>query len=80
MSKPRKTRKEKIRSEIRQKENETFSVKAEWLQTGTKVAKKAVFLGEPEKKYLRLDLTKTFLLSMLVLALEFAFWKYLSRH
>jgi hypothetical protein len=80
MSKPRKTRKEKIRSEKRMKENETFTVKAEWLQSGTKSAKKAVILGEPEKKYLRLDLTKTFLLSMLVLALELALWQYLSRH
>jgi hypothetical protein len=80
MSKQRKTRKEKIRSEKRAQENEMFSVKAEWLQTGTKSPKKTVILAEPERKYLRLDLTKTFLLSMLVLALEFAFWKYLSRH
>ena len=80
MSKPRKTKKEKIRSEKRMQENEMFAVKAEWLQAGTKSTKKPIILGEPEKKYLRLDLTKTFLLSMLVLALEFAFWKYLSRH
>ncbi len=80
MSKPRKTRKEKIRSEVRQKEHETFSVKAEWLQTGTKRAKRTKITGEPDKKYLRLDLTKTFLLSMLVLALELALWIYLSRH
>jgi hypothetical protein len=76
----RKTRKEKIRSEIRQKEQETFAVKAEWLKTGTKSPNRATALAEPERKYLRLDLTKTFLLSMLVLALELALWMYLSRH
>jgi len=80
MSRNRKTRKEKIKSEIRLKEHNAFQVKAEWLQTGTKSAKKAEILGEPGKKYLRLDLTKTFLLSMLVLALELALWIYLSRH
>jgi len=80
MSNRRKTRKEKIRSEIRQKEHESFSVKEEWLKTGTKSPKSVVILGEPEKKYLRFDLTKTFLLSMLVLALELALWIYLSRH
>jgi hypothetical protein len=78
--KNRKTRKEKIRSEMRHKESEMFAVKAEWLQTGTKKEKSVVILGEPEKKYLRLDLTKTFVLSMLVLALELALWIYLSRH
>ena len=80
MTNRRKTRKEKIRTETRQKESATFQVKAEWLQTGTKAPKKAIFIGEPEKKYLRTDLTKTFLLSMLVLALELALWIYLSRH
>ncbi|HAI22562.1 TPA: hypothetical protein DCP77_00380 [Candidatus Collierbacteria bacterium] len=80
MSKQRKTRKEKVRSEIRQKERESFQVKAEWLQTGTKSTKTAVVLGETGKRFLRLDLTKTFLLSMLVLALELALWQYLSRH
>lgn len=80
MTGKRKTRKQKIRSEIRQKENETFKVEADWLKTGTKGTKKTVVLGEPGKKFLRLDLTKTFLLSMLVLALELALWQYLSRH
>ena len=80
MSKLRKTRKEKVRSEIRRKESEMFAVKAEWLETGTKKAKLVAVPGEPGKKFLRLDLTKTFLLSMLVLALELALWIYLSRH
>lgn len=76
----RKTRKQKLRSEMRQKENEAFRVKAEWLQTGTKSKKAITLYNEPEKKFLRLDLTKTLLLSMLVLALELALWQYLSRH
>lgn len=80
MSRKRKTRKEKVRSEIRQKGGEAFQVKAEWLKTGTKKEKVVVVLGEPGKKFLRQDLTKTFLLSMLVLALELALWQYLSRH
>lgn len=80
MTTHRKTRKEKIRSEMRQKENAAFQVEAEWLQTGTKSPKKEVNLNESGKNYLRLDLTKTFLLSMLVLALELALWIYLSRH
>ena len=80
MSRKRKTRKQKINSGIRQKEAGAFTVEAEWLKTGTKATKKAVVLGEPDRKFLRLDLTKTFLLSMLVLALELALWQYLSRH
>lgn len=80
MSRKRKTRKQKIKSEIHQKESQTFKVEADWLKTGTKAVKKTVVLGETGKKHFRLDLTKTFLLSMLVLALELALWQYLSRH
>ncbi len=80
MNRNRKTRKEKIRSENRRKDSQTFQVKEEWLKTGTNKEKMVVLSDEPENKYLRLDLTKTFLLSMLVLALELAFWQYLSRH
>lgn len=80
MSGRHKTRKEKIRSEQRQKNNEMFQVKTEWLKTGTKTGKPAIILSEPDRRFLRLDLTKTFLLSMLVLALELALWQYLSRH
>lgn len=65
---------------MRQRENEAFHVKAEWLQTGTKNKKIVFELDEPGKNFLRLDLTKTMLLSMLVLALELALWQYLLRH
>lgn len=80
MPKQRKTRKEKIRSVNRRRDEGTFQIKEEWLKTGTKRGNAVIVSDEPENKYLRLDLTKTFLLSMLVLALELAFWQYLSRH
>lgn len=80
MPKTRKTRKDKIRSEARQKENYTFQVKEEWLKTGSKKGKTEVALDDSGKKYLRTDLTKTLVISMLVLALELALWMYLSRH
>jgi len=80
MPKKQKTRKEKLRSELRRKESEMFQVKEEWLNSGTKKKKMGVILSEPDKRYLRLDLTKTFLLSMLVLALELAYFWYLTRH
>jgi len=80
MSKSRKTRKEKILSEQRRAENETFQVKAEWLKTGTKKGKRTIVTNEPSKKHMLTDLTKTLVISMLVLALELAIWMYLSRH
>ena len=80
MPKKRKTRKEKIKTENRQKIEGMFKVEADWLKLGTKSVKKEVVFDELDRKYLRMDLTKTLLLSMLVLALELALWKYLSRH
>jgi len=80
MSKNRKTRKEKIRSDMRRKESETFQVKEEWLNAETKNVKETVTLNETDRRFLKLDLTKTFFLSMLVLALEIALWQYFLRH
>jgi len=80
MSKNRKTRKEKIRSDLRRKESETFQVKEEWLNAETKNVKETVTLNETDRRFLKLDLTKTFFLSMLVLALEIALWQYFLRH
>ena len=79
MPKNKKTRKEKIRTEMRKKEAESFHVKEEWLKTKKKNGGTVLRTGEFNDKYLRLDLTKTFLLSMLVLALELGLWQYLSR-
>ena len=80
MSKVRKTRKEKIRSEQRKEEVNTFKIKNEWLVSNSIKTADATILGTEDKKYFRLDLTKTFFLTMLVLALELALWQYLSRH
>jgi hypothetical protein len=79
MQKKKKTRKDKVRSQARRRQNELFQVSPEWLKTGTKSTVTANNLDESGLKYLRLDLTKTFLLSMLVLALELGLWQYLSR-
>jgi len=78
MNNRRKTRKQKIASSERKVQN-AFVVKEEWLSDATKKAPEkdnSAFLGT---KYLRQDLTKTFVLTMLVLALELALWLYLSR-
>ena len=79
MLKKRKTRREKVHSRQRQ-ENEAFKIKEEWLGDTHKIpdlSNKYLFSGT---KFLRRDLTKTFVLTMLVLALELALWLYLSRH
>jgi hypothetical protein len=80
MTKTRKTRKEKIKTEQRKSLSDGFVVKEEWLSTNIKQAKKEIVLLPEEKKYFRADLTKTFFLTMLVVALELALWQYLSRH
>jgi len=65
---------------MRRKESETFQVKEEWLNAETKNVKETVTLNETDRRFLKLDLTKTFFLSMLVLALEIALWQYFLRH
>ncbi|KKT73524.1 MAG: hypothetical protein UW68_C0007G0009 [Candidatus Collierbacteria bacterium GW2011_GWB1_44_6] len=78
MPKQRKTKKEKLRTTERKLKTEGFVIKDEWLKTKTE--KKTVVLAAGEKKYFKADLTKTGILTMLVLALELAIWSYLSRH
>lgn len=80
MSKTRKTRKEKIISEQRKNEAQQFKVKSEWLKVDSKNISEASTLAPEDRKFFFLDLTKTFFLTMLVLALELALWQYLSRH
>ncbi len=77
MPKPRRTKKAKIMTSKRQ-EAQGFVIKDEWLKTGPK--KMAPEVGVDENKSFKADLTKTLLLTMLVLALELAIWNYLSRH
>ncbi|KKT42534.1 MAG: hypothetical protein UW88_C0006G0052 [Candidatus Collierbacteria bacterium GW2011_GWD2_45_10] len=79
MSRQRKTKREKIISQERKQRN-GFVIKDEWLVAGSKKPMAKVELDLGEKKYFKMDLTKTVILTMLVLALELAIWSYLSRH
>ncbi len=79
MSKERKTRKEKIKTTERR--INTFKVREEWLEVKPEnQSEKSSLLPKVNLSYLRLDLTKTFVLTMLVLALEIALWQYLSKN
>ncbi len=80
MNKTRKTKKEKVRSSERKEKVEGFVIKEEWLKTDKPRSQAKLDLNPSEKKYFRADLTKTLILTMLVLALELAIWNYLSRH
>ena len=80
MSKERRTKKEKVRTDLRKVEVSQFKIKNEWLVDNTKHVANVTVLDPENRKYFRLDLTKTFFLTMLVLALELALWQYLSRH
>ena len=77
MQKPRKTKKEKVRSSQRSQQS-AFKVKEEWLSAGSKKTQPSAETVKSGTKYFRQDLTKTFVLTMLVLALELALWLYLS--
>ena len=79
MQKNRKTRKEKVKSSER-RDQSAFRVKEEWLTTKTKNSPASADSAVSGTIFLRQDLTKTFVLTMLVLALELALWLYLSRH
>ncbi len=54
-----------------------FQIKSEWLKTpeADKNVSKEI---KVDSGYFKADLTKTFVLTMLVLALELALWHYLS--
>lgn len=78
MPKQRRTRKDKLMTTQRRQESQGFVVKEEWLKA--KKVKATVSASPAEAKYFKTDLTKTLLLTMLVLALELAIWNYLSRH
>lgn len=79
MPKSRKTRKEKIKTS-QKKNTGGFQIKEEWLKGNHKKSYGSDISLFSGTKYLRQDLTKTFVLTMLVLALELALWLYLSRH
>lgn len=73
--KTRKTKYQKLKTSERK---EGFQIKSEWLKTA-EVNKNISKEIKVDSKYFRADLTKTFVLTMLVLALELALWHYLSR-
>lgn len=73
--KTRKTKNQKLKTAERK---QGFTIKSEWLKTG-EVSKNISKEIKVDNKQFRADLTKTFVLTMLVLALELALWNYLSR-
>jgi len=76
--KKRKTREQKKKTQ--EKANAVlFEVKEEWLGKGKKIARPSVKNRQIGTNFLKADLTKTFVLTMLVLALELALWLYLSK-
>ena len=79
MSKKRKTRDQKIQSEKRMEKSATFKVNPEWIKKSDKSIISSPIISNNELSFFKSDLTKTFLLSMLVLAVELALWQYLSR-
>ena len=79
MAKKRKTRNQKVKASAKREAG--FSIKSDWLKTD-KTVKENQSISDSIKtnnKYFRTDLTKTFVLTMLVLALELALWQYLTR-
>ncbi len=77
MTRKRKTRSQKIKASEK-RESGQFTIKKEWLET-SKVSQSVAKEIKVDKSYFRADLTKTLVLTMLVLALELALWHYLSR-
>ena len=71
----RKTKNQKIKAQERR---EGFQIKSEWLKSPESIQRISKDI-KSDNKYFRADLTKTFVLTMLVLALELALWHYLSR-
>ncbi len=76
MARHRKTKQEKIKASERREGG--FTIRKEWLgdNKASQIDTKDIKVDKP---YFRADLTKTFVLTMLILALELALWNYLSR-
>jgi len=73
--KTRKTKTQKIKARERR---EGFVIKNEWLKSDKKITESVKEMSTTEKNFFRQDLTKTLVLTMLVLALELALWQYLT--
>lgn len=74
-NKKRRTKNQKLKAAERKT---GFQIKPEWLKTA-ETDKNIPKEIKVDNRYFRADLTKTFVLTMLVLALELALWNYLSR-
>ena len=81
MAKQRRTRKQKQKSRknAQQGGNIGFKVDVDSLSLRVKPKENTKKIGKKYKSYLRVDLTKTVVLTMLALALELALWHYLFR-
>lgn len=79
MNKKRKTREQKIRTTERKIVAEGFRVNPDWLAKSDKNTEKESAQEKVKLNYFKLDLTKTFVLTMLVLAFELALWQWLAR-
>ena len=76
IKKNRRTKTQKLRTE--EKRQSGFIINQEWLSENNGNQSVANEI-KVDNRYFRADLTKTFVLTMLVLALELALWNYLSR-
>lgn len=78
MPKQRRTKRDKQRSSQKKPSTGGFVINEAWLKT--KPQKKEIDELPVQKEIFKADLTKTLILTMLVLALELALWQYLLRH
>ncbi|MBU1200527.1 hypothetical protein KJ953_03250 [Patescibacteria group bacterium] len=81
MARTRRTKKQKRRVQNRRGQGEIvgFKVNIDKLGLGKKDSGQAKMTKKIYKSYLRTDLTKTIILTMLAVALELALWHYLFR-
>ena len=81
MAKKRRTKKQKQKTQNRRKQGEIvgFKVNVNGFSVKKKDSGQARMTNKTYRSYLRVDLTKTIVLTMLALALELALWLYLSR-
>ena len=78
MPKPRRTKKAKLKSSQKKAITGGFVVNDQWLKINSQ--KRQLEVLPAQKEIFKADLTKTLILTMLVLALELALWQYLLRH
>lgn len=77
----KRTKKEKLRTQNRRQETNSnlYSIDPKILKSTDKSVNKQNESSVMDFSYMKLDLTKTLVLTMLVLALEIVIWKLLAR-